>query len=68
MPGAGYIDDDAPDECDLARDKRLREDFDARLRRTAEALALAADLRRRAAMRQCQGCTCGGKGLCRDAA
>lgn len=36
--------------------------------RSVSARKLAADLRRRAAMRPCEPCTCGGRGLCRDAA
>lgn len=115
-----FTDPDAPDECDLAREKRQREDdkalaesmrnaagtspevlrlqdifqdgYEARVRgsspsivcewpagtpehaewlrgyRAADARMLAADLRRRAEMKVCRPCWCGGRGLCKDAA
>ena len=97
-PGAIFIDPNAPDPSDLARERRQRRDDDALVdasiagnaagmlgcaaglnphpmksalwhawehaRRTANARQISKTL----ALRSCAGCTCGGRGICRDAA
>lgn len=105
MPGICFIDDDAPDPCDLSRDARQRRDDEAdaaaliafgdgqragllgvaaganphpvgtltygeweRGRSNAEARKRSRELQERARVAVCVPCTCGGRGLCRDAA